>query len=112
LAVDDPSHVDRRLDLEDERRVIDFCRAHLPQLSGRRLETSVCLYTMTPDGHFVVDRHPHYPQVALAAGLSGHGFKFVPVLGKILADLALDGRTSLPIDFLSCRRPALAAEGS
>ena len=67
---------------------------------------------MTPDGHFVVDRHPQYPQVALAAGLSGHGFKFVPVLGKILADLALDGRTSLPIEFLSCRRPALTADRS
>ena len=48
---------------------------------------------MTPDGHFVVDRHPEYPQVAFAAGLSGHNFKFVPVLGRILADLALEGRT-------------------
>ena len=47
---------------------------------------------MTPDGHFVVDRHPEHPQVALAAGLSGHGFKFVPVLGRILADLALEGQ--------------------
>jgi sarcosine oxidase len=110
-VVADPSHVDRRPDAADERRVIDFCRAHLPQLSDRRLETSVCLYTMTPDGHFVVDRHPEHPQVALAAGLSGHGFKFVPVLGRILADLALDGQTSLPIDFLACRRPALAARG-
>ena len=54
---------------------------------------------MTPDGHFVVDRHPEHPQVAFAAGLSGHGFKFVPVLGRILADLALEGRTSLPITF-------------
>ena len=107
-VVEDPSQVDRRLDVVDEGRVIDFCRAHLPQLGGRSLETSVCLYTMTPDGHFVIDRHPEYPQVALAAGLSGHGFKFVPVLGRILADLALDGQTALPIDFLSCRRPALA----
>ncbi|HEX4143304.1 MAG TPA: N-methyl-L-tryptophan oxidase [Pirellulales bacterium] len=110
-VVDDAAQVDRRPDPTDERRVIDFCRAHLPRLSDRRLETSVCLYTMTPDGHFVVDRHPEHPQVAFAAGLSGHGFKFVPVLGQILADLALDGRTSLPIDFLSCRRPALAARG-
>jgi len=110
-VVDDPSQVDRRPDPADERRVTDFCSAHLPQLSDRRLETSVCLYTMTPDGHFVVDRHPEHPQVALAAGLSGHGFKFVPVLGRILADLALDGRTSLPIDFLSCRRPAFGERG-
>ena len=60
----------------------DFCGTHLPQLSSRLLQHSVCLYTMTPDGHFVVDRHPAHPQVVLAAGLSGHGFKFVPVLGQ------------------------------
>lgn len=108
-VVDDPSQLDRQLDPTDVARVNEFCRRHLPQLSNRLLRHSVCLYTMTPDGHFVVDRHPEHPQVALAAGLSGHGFKFVPVLGSILADLALDGRTSLPINFLSARRPALAA---
>ena len=67
-AVDDPSQVDRRLDPADQRRVTDFCRTHLPQVSGRLIQHSVCLYTMTPDGHFVVDRHPDHPQVALAAG--------------------------------------------
>ena len=79
----------------------------MPQLTGQVLDHSVCMYTMTPDQHFVVDRHPEFPQVAFAAGLSGHGFKFVPVLGKILVDLALDGSTPLPIDFLSCRRAGL-----
>ncbi len=71
----------------------------MPQLADRPTEHSVCMYTVTPDRHFVVDRHPRHPQVALAAGLSGHGFKFVPVLGRILADLALDGQTDLPIAF-------------
>jgi glycine/D-amino acid oxidase-like deaminating enzyme len=55
----------------------------------------------------VIDRHSEYPQVSFAAGLSGHGFKFVPVLGEALADLAERGKTSLPIDFLSCRRASL-----
>ena len=111
-VVDDPLSVDRGVDPADQRRVIDFCRAHLPQLADRPTEHSVCLYTITPDRHFVVDRHPGHPRVAFAAGLSGHGFKFVPVLGRILADLALDGRTDLPIEFLSARRPALARPGA
>jgi glycine/D-amino acid oxidase-like deaminating enzyme len=59
---------------------------------------------MSPDENFIVDTHPVYPQVSFAAGLSGHGFKFTCVLGEALADLALNGRTRLPIDFLNCRR--------
>ena len=59
---------------------------------------------MSPDEHFIVDRHPQHANVVFAAGLSGHGFKFAPVLGRALADLALDGGTELPIDFLSLAR--------
>ena len=57
------------------------------------------MYTMTCDGNFIVDRHPAYARVAIAAGFSGHGFKFAPVVGSILADLLLDGATEQPIDF-------------
>jgi glycine/D-amino acid oxidase-like deaminating enzyme len=59
---------------------------------------------MSPDEHFIVDRHPQHPHVVFAAGLSGHGFKFAPVLGAALADLAFNGATRLPIEFLSLRR--------
>jgi glycine/D-amino acid oxidase-like deaminating enzyme len=59
---------------------------------------------MSPDEHFIVDRHPAHANVVFAAGLSGHGFKFAPVLGQALADLALEGKTLLPIDFLSLVR--------
>jgi glycine/D-amino acid oxidase-like deaminating enzyme len=59
---------------------------------------------MSPDEHFIVDRHPEHPHVVFAAGLSGHGFKFTPVLGQALAELALDGSTALPIGFLALRR--------
>ena len=62
------------------------------------------MYTMTPNGNFIVDRHPRWPQVSLVAGLSGHGFKFAPVLGEALADLAIDGKTSQPIEFLGLAR--------
>ena len=72
---------------------------------GRPLSRhSVCLYTMSPDENFIVDVHPRHPQVSFAVGLSGHGFKFTCVLGEALADLALNGRTELPIGFLNCRR--------
>ena len=56
------------------------------------------------DGHFVVDRHPEHPAVTLACGFSGHGFKFAPVIGEALADLALAGRSELPIGFLGLGR--------
>jgi sarcosine oxidase len=61
------------------------------------------MYTMSPDGHFVVGLHPEFANVAVACGFSGHGFKFAPVIGEALADLAVDGRTELPIGFLAPR---------
>jgi glycine/D-amino acid oxidase-like deaminating enzyme len=59
---------------------------------------------MSPDENFIVDRHPGHPNVVFAAGLSGHGFKFAPVLGKALAELAVDGETDMPLQFLSLER--------
>ena len=59
---------------------------------------------MSPDENFLVDLHPQHPQVSFVAGLSGHGFKFAPVVGEALADLATSGETRLPIGFLSSRR--------
>lgn len=64
------------------------------------LAAKTCRYTMTPDGHFIIDRHPQYEQVLFGAGFSGHGFKFAPVIGEVLADLALEGKTARPTDFL------------
>ncbi len=68
------------------------------------------MYTMSADEHFIVDRLPGDDRISFAAGLSGHGFKFAPVLGEALASLALDGQTDLPIEFLSCARPGLRGE--
>jgi glycine/D-amino acid oxidase-like deaminating enzyme len=59
---------------------------------------------MSPDEHFIVDCHPAHRNVVFAAGLSGHGFKFAPILGRALADVALDGGTDQPIAFLSVAR--------
>jgi len=102
--VENPLGVDRGLHPEDQSRVEEFLGAHLPGVSHTRTQHTVCLYTMTPDAHFVVDRHPANENVAFAAGLSGHGFKFAPALGEALTDLVLEGKTQAPIGFLSSRR--------
>lgn len=102
--VEDPTAVDRTLQPGDHPPVAEFLREFLPQAAPEPVDHSVCLYTITPDTHFIIDRHPEYPNVAFGAGFSGHGFKFTGVLGEALADLILDGRTDLPVDFLSLGR--------
>jgi sarcosine oxidase len=102
--VGSPSEIERTASLEDEEIVRAFLREHLPAVNGPRRRAAVCLYTLTPDRHFVLDVHPDHPNVALAAGFSGHGFKFAPVVGEILADLADTGRTDLPIDMFRIHR--------
>lgn len=74
-----------------------FLRSHLPEVDGPLQEARACMYTVTPDRHFILDRHPHSPHVVLAAGFSGHGFKFASVVGEILADLAEGSASSWPI---------------
>lgn len=77
---------------------------YMPGASGPVLQTLTCMYTNTPDLHFILDRHPEYPQVAYGCGFSGHGFKFASAIGEILADLATEGQTRHPIEFLSANR--------
>ena len=63
-----------------------------------------CIFTNSPDEHFIVDRLPHAPQAAVFAGESGHGYKFASVIGEILADVATDGETRHDIGFLRLGR--------
>lgn len=88
----------------DRERVEAFIKEYLPGVSLTPVRHAVCYYTMSPDEHFIVDRQPEHGNVALVAGLSGHGFKFTSVLGEILAELTLDGATSRPIGFLGLGR--------
>ena len=76
----------------------------LPDAFDRVLRTKTCFYTMTPDEHFLIDRHPEFPNLIFAAGFSGHGFKFAPAIGEALAELALTGTSTLPIGFLGLSR--------
>lgn len=99
-----PSEIERTIKPQDEERTRAFLREHLPMIDGPSPRASVCIYTLTPDRHFVIDLHPDHYNVALAAGFSGHGFKFAPVVGEILADLAENGRTELPIGMFRIQR--------
>jgi sarcosine oxidase len=101
VSVDD---VGRTLTAADEARVRAFTRAHMPGADGRLTDSAICLYTNTPDGDFVIDTHPAAPGIAFASACSGHGFKFAPVIGEALADLALTGRSPLPIDHFRAAR--------
>lgn len=103
-VVSDASRLDRSTDDQDRLRVEQFLKYHLPGVSAVSTRHEACMYTMSPDEDFIVDRHPYLDNVLFAAGLSGHGFKFTAVLGEVLADLALAGETKLPYQFLGADR--------
>ncbi len=103
-VVDDPTNDPRPFDPADLARVEAFLTDFMPGVGRPMQRRSVCFYTMSPDEHFIVDRHPRQESVFFVAGLSGHGFKFTSVLGEALAEMALEGSTELPIGFLSLGR--------
>ncbi|MCH7823082.1 MAG: FAD-dependent oxidoreductase, partial [Proteobacteria bacterium] len=91
----------------DRDPIARFLADSLPGVNPFPSKHSVCMYTVTPDRHFVVDHHPEYANVVMGVGFSGHGFKFTTVLGEAMADLSLNGRSDLPIEFLSLHRATL-----
>jgi sarcosine oxidase len=100
----DPDSVRRTIDAADEAALLEGLRERVPAAHGPLVHAGVCLYTLSRDRHFVIDTHPEDERVIMACGFSGHGFKFCPVVGEALADLALDGGTDHPIGFLSRSR--------
>ncbi|HAF09895.1 MAG TPA: N-methyl-L-tryptophan oxidase [Chloroflexi bacterium] len=101
----DPDTVDREAHPDDELPIRAFIKDRLPVADGPVRMTKICMYTVTPDEHFIVDVDE---PVAYASACSGHGFKFASVMGEVLADLALEGTTRHPIGFLSASRFAAA----
>lgn len=97
----EPCHADtveRAVDPAEVAHMREVLREAVPDIAaGAFVRGSACTYTLTPDRHFVVGTHPAHPQVSIACGFSGHGFKFSPVIGEVLADLAIDGHTDHPI---------------
>jgi sarcosine oxidase len=89
----DPDQYARAVSLADQSLIRTALAEHLPDADGPPVATRTCLYTMIPDGNFVIDRLPTHPDIIVASPCSGHGFKFAPVVGEILADLATAGTT-------------------
>lgn len=100
----DPEKVERRVHDDDATIVGGALEDWLEGAAGSYLRGRVCTYTLTPDGNFIIDKHPNDPTVTIACGFSGHGYKFCPVVGEIVADLALDGATRHDIGFLGINR--------
>lgn len=103
-AIDDPAGMDRDCHAADEAILRAFVRRYFPDGDGPTLSMHTCLFTNTPDAHFVIDAHPDCPNVFIAGGFSGHGFKFCSVVGEILADLAQDGSTRHDISLFRATR--------
>jgi monomeric sarcosine oxidase len=106
--------VDRTVHPEEEPEILDAAAWLLgaDHFTGRVLASAVCLYAKTPDSHFIIDRHPEHPNVIVAAGFSGHGFKFAPAIGEYLVEIARNERApTLPLFRLSRFAPRPVAPG-
>jgi sarcosine oxidase len=100
-----PGTIDRTVHAEEIEAMRAYLRPKIPTLPGDLLQSATCMYTNTPDQHFVIANHPEHPQVSVACGFFGHGFKFVPVVGEVLADLAIHGQTRHPVGIGNWSRP-------
>jgi sarcosine oxidase len=107
----DPETIDRKVHDEEVEFIRGYLARHVPSMNGDLVAAKTCMYTNTPDEHFVISTHPDHPQISLAAGFSGHGYKFCSVVGEILADLATDGKTEHPIELFSPTRLTQATYG-
>ncbi len=101
----DPDQLDRdAVDAEDERLLRDGLARYFPDANGPLLSWKTCIFTNTPDEHFIVDRYPGLPQVILASPCSGHGFKFASAIGEVLADLAMDRQPAFDLSMFRLDR--------
>jgi sarcosine oxidase len=100
----DPDAMNREPEPVDEELLRTFALRYFPDGAGPTLMLKACLFTNSPDHHFILDRHPAHPEVAIAAGFSGHGYKFCSVVGEVMADLAQTGRSRHDIEFFRAGR--------
>lgn len=104
--------VRRRVDRAEAERMRALLSARAPDLLGPLRESAVCLYTNAPDDDFILDRHPGDPRVAIASPCSGHGFKFAPAIGEVLADLVEGRPPRFDLTPFRIGRPALGTAAS
>lgn len=105
----DPDTMNREFGFKDsdEAHLRMFLDKYMPNASGPLEQGVICMYTRTPDGHFIIDNHPTYDNVLIAAGFSGHGFKFASVVGEILSQLVICGETEHDISLFKLDRASL-----
>src|SRR5262249_39977403 len=99
-----PDRLNREIGAEEITRANHLVRCHLPRAAGVLKSATVCMYTNTPDEHFILDMHPEYPQVVIASPCSGHGFKFAPVIGEIVAMLMCGQKSSFDLGLFGLER--------
>jgi sarcosine oxidase len=100
----DPDTMDRECHPKDESAIREGIHRYFPDADGPTMAMRTCLFTNSPDEHFILDRHPSTARVTIAAGFSGHGFKFCSVVGEIMADLAIDGETRWDLELFRLSR--------
>ena len=100
----DPDTVNREPEPADEELLRSFARRYFPEGAGPTLMLKACMFTNTPDRHFILDRHPAHPEISIAAGFSGHGYKFCSVIGEVMADLVQDEHGRHDIGFFGLGR--------
>ena len=100
----DPERLNRTVSAVEVDEVRALLHQYLPFASGPLTASVACMYTNTPDGHFVVDRHPEHPQALVVSACSGHGFKFAPAIGEAVADLLVEGTTRHDLSLFGARR--------
>jgi sarcosine oxidase len=98
---------DFSVDASRLRQVNEVIRPLLPGLGAAATQAETCSYTLTPDGDFIIDRHPQHRQIIVASPCSGHGFKFAPLLGQAIADLAAGNAPAVDISPFRLDRPGL-----
>ncbi|XP_077995827.1 peroxisomal sarcosine oxidase-like isoform X1 [Glandiceps talaboti] len=91
----DPDHRDDIGDYREDLDILEkYVSEHFPGLENKPCIQEACMYTWTPDEDFILDRHPHFSNIIMAAGFSGHGFKLAPIVGKVLSELAMNRKPS------------------
>jgi sarcosine oxidase len=111
-AITSPETIDRTISPEEVRRMFENnVRGRLLGLGPNAVRAATCIYTMTPDSKFVIDRHPEHRNVLVASPCSGHGFKYSAAIGEALAQLAMTGSTSLNISAFQLNRFSQEASG-
>jgi len=99
-----PHQVRRVVTEQDEAPVRHFLAEHIPMAGGIRKSSATCLYTNTPDSHFIIDFHPLHGNVVIASPCSGHGFKFSSVIGELVREMIETGRTNLDVSLFTIGR--------